>query len=151
MCSTPSCPGRLDLAGFGELGSLLAVIVVASVPGTALQAVIARRLTTGDDEHGYLRDTVLLAACVGGAVAVLSPLLRAFLDVASFAPVLWTAAILVPSTVAFGYLGLLQGAGRFRALAAMLVGGAGRAGHRRDSSLTSPAVGPAPRSPWERW
>ena len=111
----------LDLAGFGELGSLLAVIVVASVPGTALQAVIARRLTTGDDEHGYLRDTVLLAAGVGAVVAVLSPLLRAFLDVGSFGPVLWTAAILVPTTVAFGYLGLLQGAGRFRALAAMLV------------------------------
>ena len=111
----------LDLAGFGELGSLLAVIVVASVPGTALQAVIARRLTTGDDEHGYLRDAVVLALGVGGAVAVLSPLLRTFLDVGSLEPVLWTAAMLVPTTVAFGYLGLLQGAGRFRALAAMLV------------------------------
>ena len=111
----------LDLAAFGELGSLLAVIVVASVPGTALQAVIARRLTIGDDNHAFRRDTLLLAGSVGAAVAVLSPLIRAFLDVDIYAPVWWTAALLVPTTIGFGYLGLLQGAGRFRALGAMLV------------------------------
>ena len=111
----------LDLAAFGELGSLLAVVVVASVPGTALQAVIARRLTTGDDDHDFRRDTLLLAGAVGGTVVVLSPLIRAFLDVDSYAPVWWTAALLVPTTVGFGYLGLLQGAGRFRALGALLV------------------------------
>ena len=110
----------LDVNGFGELGSLLAVMVVASVPGTALQAVIARRLTTGGGEHGYLRDTLILAGSVGGAAAVLSPVLREFLNVGSFAPVLWTAGLLVPTTVAFGYFGLLQGAGRFVALATML-------------------------------
>jgi O-antigen/teichoic acid export membrane protein len=111
----------LDLAAFGELGSLLAVMVVASVPGTALQAVIARRLTTGDDHHAFRRDTLLLAGSVGAAVVVLSPLIRTFLNVDSYAPVLWTAALLVPTTVGFGYLGMLQGAGRFRALGAMLV------------------------------
>ena len=55
----------LDLADFGELGSLLAVTVVATVPGTALQAVIARRLTTGDTGHAFRRDTLWLAGAGG--------------------------------------------------------------------------------------
>jgi hypothetical protein len=110
---------ELGVGGYGELGSLLAVIVVASVPGTALQAVLARRLRAGGDAIHPVKTTLAVAAAVAAAVALMSPALHAFLGIGSYLPVLWTAASLLPTTVAFGWQGMLQGAGRYVELAGL--------------------------------
>ncbi|MEP6852409.1 MAG: hypothetical protein ABJA87_07120 [bacterium] len=111
----------LGVAGYGELASLLAVVVVATVAGTALQAVIARRLSAHGDAAGLVPTILLVATVVTVVTAALSPLLKAFLDIGTYPPVWWTAAFLLPTTLAFGGQGLLQGAGRFRAFGALVV------------------------------
>jgi O-antigen/teichoic acid export membrane protein len=112
---------QLGVSGYGELGSLLAVIVVASVPGTALQAVIARRLSAGHLRAHVLQATALLSVAVGAATLLISPALKAFLAIGSYAPLFWAALSLVPTTIAFGWQGLLQGSGRYRGLGVLIV------------------------------
>jgi O-antigen/teichoic acid export membrane protein len=112
---------QLGVSGYGELGSLLAVIVVASVPGTALQAVIARRLSAGQLRAHVGQTTALLSLAVGAATLLISPALKAFLAIGSYTPLFWTAVSLVPTTIAFGWQGLLQGSGRYRSLGVLIV------------------------------
>jgi O-antigen/teichoic acid export membrane protein len=111
----------LGVSGYGELGSLLAVIVVASVPGTALQAVIARRLSAGQLRAHVWQTTALLSVAVGVATLLVSPALKAFLAIHSYAPLFWAAVSLIPTTIAFGWQGLLQGSGRYRGLGVMVI------------------------------
>ena len=112
---------QLGVSGYGELGSLLAVILVASVPGTALQAVIARRLSAGQLRTHVWQITALLAVAVGAATLLISPALKAFLVIGSYAPLFWAAMSLIPTTIVFGWQGLLQGSGRYRGLGVMVV------------------------------
>jgi O-antigen/teichoic acid export membrane protein len=115
----------LGPSGFGELGALLGVALVASVPGTALQAFIARRIAqhnySPDGDGRLLWQSIQLAVAVGLIVLVCAPALRAFLHISSWAALVWLAALLVPSTVAFGCQGVLQGRHRFHALGVVLV------------------------------
>jgi O-antigen/teichoic acid export membrane protein len=115
----------LGPSGFGELGALLGVALVASVPGTAMQAFIARRIAQRnyppDGDGRLLWQSVQLAVGVGLIVLVSAPALRAFLHIGSWAALVWLAALLVPSTVAFGCQGVLQGRHRFHALGVVLV------------------------------
>ncbi len=110
---------------FGELSALLAIVLVASVPGTALQALIARQIATqkgkdaGDGTIVY--QSLLLAGLVGVLTLVVAPILRLFLHVGSWASLIWLAAVLVPTTVAFGCQGVLQGRQRFHALGVLLI------------------------------
>jgi O-antigen/teichoic acid export membrane protein len=127
---------------FGELSALLAVALVAAVPGTAVQALIARRIAARPDEPAddgrLLRQALLLAVGVGLLLLAVSPVLRLFLHVGSWASLAWLAALLVPTTAAFGCQGVLQGHNRFHALGVLLVlvqaarlaaGGLAAAGH----------------------
>jgi O-antigen/teichoic acid export membrane protein len=115
----------LGPSGFGELGALLGVALVASVPGTAMQAFIARRIAQRDyppDGDGRLLwQSIQLAVAVGVIALVSAPALRAFLHIGSWAALVWLAALLVPSTIAFGCQGVLQGRHRFHALGVVLV------------------------------
>ena len=125
----------LGAPAFGELSALLAVSIVATVPGTAMQAGIARRIARAPQRHedaALLGQAVAVAGAVGAALVLLAPLLRSGLGVESWADVLWLAASTVPTTLAYGCLGVLQGRRRFVALgwllalvqAARLAGGA---------------------------
>lgn len=115
----------LGPSGFGELGALLGVALVASVPGTAFQAFTARRIAQRDSppsgDGRLLWQSVQLAVGVGLIMLVIAPALRAFLHIGSWASLVWLAALLVPSTVAFGCQGVLQGRHRFHALGVVLV------------------------------
>lgn len=114
---------RLGPAGFGEVAPLLAVVIVAGVPGQALQAGIARRVATSSSTGS--RQLLLRSAVVGAAVTsgllVLSPVLKALLRLDGWGALLWTAGSLLPVTVSFAAFGVLQGAERFRRLSAALV------------------------------
>ncbi len=117
----------LEPAAYGALTSLLGVLLVASVPALALQAVVARSIARRPhDEEPGARERALLARCAAvGAlvtlvVAALAPLLSAFLRVGVAGP-LWLAAGLLPLAVLSAVLGVLQGREHFGALATTIV------------------------------
>lgn len=112
---------------FGAVGALLAVVLVGSVPGLALQAVAARRTAVappharGTVDRSLLRGGVLLGAGVAGVVAATTPLLPVYLRLDDASAVLWLALSLWPLTVVHAVQGLLQGRERFAALSAVFV------------------------------
>lgn len=117
---------RLDQDRYGQLTALLGALLVASVPGLAWQAVVARSvaLRPSDEVPGARERALLLRSVVAGvvvaAVAVgLAPLVGVFLH-ASLAGPLWLAAGLLPLSVLSGAMGLLQGAERFGGLAVLI-------------------------------
>jgi O-antigen/teichoic acid export membrane protein len=138
---------RLGPQGFGEVAPLLAVVLVASVPGQALQAGAARRAAGSAGADPATARLLLRALLVGVAVALalvlVAPALRALLDLPAWEAVLWTAGSLLPLTVCFGCLGILQGGERFvRLSAALVVVQAGRlAGGAGGVLLTDSAAG----------
>lgn len=116
----------LDPAAYGELGALLGVLLVGSVPALAVQAVVARAVVKSAPEgpsrrheRDLLRRSLLLGLLVGAGVAAVSPGVAAFLHIGVAGP-LWLAAGLVPLALVSAVLGLLQGAERFGGLALVI-------------------------------
>jgi O-antigen/teichoic acid export membrane protein len=122
----------LGPADYGALGALLALVLVGTVPGVALQAVVARHTTLAGQAVGRLWSRVLVAVvAVGGALGLatllLSPGVAAFLHLPSLGPCLWLAAALLPLPLLSAVQGMLQGREWFGVLAAvLLVAAAGR-------------------------
>jgi O-antigen/teichoic acid export membrane protein len=129
----------LGPAAYGALGALLALVLVGSVPGLALQAVVARRTALlgreGQAEgpwHGrWAPPGVASLALVhragvalAGVTVLAGPGLVAFLHLGSGVPVLWLALALAPTPLLFAVQGLLQGRERYGALAVVMVAGA---------------------------
>lgn len=118
---TVSAAHALDKDGYGELVALLGVLLVASVPGIALQAVVARAIVHGvTDVRGLLRRSFLVGVVLSLVTLAASPLLAAFLHTGVLGPVL-VAAQLLPFAVLCGAMGVVQGQERFGALAVLLV------------------------------
>lgn len=118
----------LDEDRYGELTALLGALLVASVPALALQAVVARSLALrpGDErpgprERALLVRSVLAGLAVAAVAAALAPVIAAFLH-SSVAGPLWLAVGLLPMSVLYAALGILQGEERFAALALLIVG-----------------------------
>ena len=123
----------LGPAAYGELGALLALVLVGSVPGLALQAVVARRTallgrTAGQVGEVPWHGMPAMVNRAGVALAVVTvlvgPGLVAFLHLDSAVPVMWLALALAPTPLLFAVQGLLQGRERFGALAAVMLAGA---------------------------
>jgi O-antigen/teichoic acid export membrane protein len=119
----------LGPADFGALGALLALVLVGTVPGVALQAVVARHTTLAGQAVGRLWSRVLVAVvAVGGALGLLtvaaSPAVAAFLHLPSLGPCLWLAAALLPLPLLSAVQGMLQGREWFGVLAAVLLAAA---------------------------
>jgi O-antigen/teichoic acid export membrane protein len=124
---------ELGPADYGALGALLAVVLVGTVPGVALQAVVARYTALArDDAIAGLWAAVVVAVLGVGAVlglltVIASPGVRAFMHLDSLAPCLWLAVALLPLPLLSAVHGMLQGREWFGALAAvLLVDAAGR-------------------------
>ncbi|WP_460404677.1 lipopolysaccharide biosynthesis protein [Actinophytocola sediminis] len=109
-------------ADFGELGSLLAVLVVGAVPAMGLQTAAALRIArAGRDGASQLCSLGLTTSAVVTAVTAGSaPLLMALLHLDSIWPALCVAASLASITMTCLWYGMLQGTRRFGALAALL-------------------------------
>jgi len=107
----------LGPAAFGALGAVLALILLGSVPGIALQATAARHtaLLAGDrpGQRALWRSLLRLAAWWGAALAAVtvaaSPVLGAWLHLDSPVPLLALALALAPSTFSYASQGMLQG------------------------------------------
>jgi O-antigen/teichoic acid export membrane protein len=131
-------------AAFGELGSLLAVLVVGAVPAMGMQTVSALRVArtkSGDGElverakggHGELLARAegghgeLLAlglttsAAVTGVALLAAPLLVVLLHLDSVWPAIFLALALASITLTGLFYGILQGQGRFATMAGLLV------------------------------
>jgi hypothetical protein len=123
---------RLGPEGFGALAALLGLVLVGNVLALGLQAVVARRVVTGDVAVAVRwapRVGAAGAAAVGGTALLAVPATVHVLHLDSVWPAVALAATLVPLTLLGGQLGLLQGAERMHALAALyVVGGVGKVG-----------------------
>lgn len=115
-------------SAFGELGSLLAVLVVGVVPAMGVQMAVAlktaRAVTAGEPWDGRTGATLGLgltaAVVVAGCGLLASPGLVALLHLDSAAAPIWLACALFPLTLIGTFHGILQGARRFGALARLV-------------------------------
>jgi glycosyltransferase involved in cell wall biosynthesis/O-antigen/teichoic acid export membrane protein len=118
----------LGPASYGTLASLLAVVLVLSVPFGVLQTVLAQRAAVvGADEgaelvSGALKSLIPIALFLGAIVALAAPGLAVFLH-SGVAPALLLAPYVAISILASAPQGVLQGQLRFGALGAVMVGG----------------------------
>lgn len=112
----------LPVDRFGELAALVGVLVTTSVAGTAWQAVVARRVASGErpDPSRLLTDTVIVSVVVGIVVALAAPALRSLLAVDGWSALLWLAVAMVPTTFGYGLQGLVQGENKLVRLGLML-------------------------------
>ncbi|WP_328449970.1 MULTISPECIES: lipopolysaccharide biosynthesis protein [unclassified Amycolatopsis] len=115
---------------FGELSSLLAVLVIGVVPAMGLQTVVALRVARSPQHTGSLFALGLMTSGIVAAAALtLSPLLVLLLHLGSLAPALLVTASLGPLTLLGLFHGLLQGSHRFATLAGLIaLEGAGKVG-----------------------
>ena len=116
----------LDKPGYGELNAYLGALLVLSVPALALQAVVARSVarrppgeTAGPRERALVVRSAVVGLAVSAAGVAVAPLLGAFLHTSVAGP-LWVAVQLAPFAVLSAAMGVLQGAERFPALAAVI-------------------------------
>lgn len=140
----------LGPAGYGEFAALTAAQLVLAVPALALQTVVAREVVLGRDPAALRalawRCTAIVVVLAALLVVPISAALGT--SVAATAAALLTAPMLV---LLAGEQGLLQGAGRFAALAVVLaVAGLGKVapavavlavGGGPGAALTASAVG----------
>jgi glycosyltransferase involved in cell wall biosynthesis/O-antigen/teichoic acid export membrane protein len=124
---------QLGPSDYSALAALLAILIVLSVPQGVLQTVVAQRSAAlrargrADDvvdlAAATTRGVLPLALATGFASLVLAaPLLALFLDV-SLASASMLAPVVVLGTLGAIPLGVLQGALRFGAFAAVVVSG----------------------------
>ncbi|MEA5357950.1 polysaccharide biosynthesis protein [Amycolatopsis sp., V23-08] len=115
---------------FGELSSLLAVLVIGVVPAMALQTVVALRVARSPQHTGSLFALGLVTSGIVAAAALtVSPLLVLLLHLGSLAPALLVTASLGPLTLLGLFHGLLQGSHRFATLAGLIaLEGVGKVG-----------------------
>ncbi len=112
---------------FGAFGSLLALLLIASVPALALQMTVARHVAIeGPSAQAGLwrlarRRGLVLGGVLGGAALVAALPLADYLRLESAGQIALAGAVLVPQPVQAAAHGVLQGRSRFRALAVLLV------------------------------
>lgn len=125
---------------YGALGSLLGLLLVLSVPNSAIQVAITQAVAAttplGEHDGEYILPVSLgpmLASAVvygaGGSLLLLvaSPLLKAFLHLPSLTPAVILATYLLPAAIALVPRAVLLGRLKFRTVAvAMVVGAAVR-------------------------
>jgi O-antigen/teichoic acid export membrane protein len=116
----------LGPASFGALGALLALILLGSVPGIALQAVAARHTALGvarGDPRAPWRPLLRLASWWSVALAAVtvaaSPILAAWLHLGSPLPMAMVALVLAPTPFSYASQGMLQGQEAFLAFGAI--------------------------------
>ncbi|MDN5715808.1 MAG: hypothetical protein L0G89_01095 [Janibacter sp.] len=107
----------------GAVASLLNLITIASVAALSTQLVSAWRVARQrvEAEATALRTGFLVGLIVTAVVIVLTPALVPLLHLDGLTPVLLVATLMVPTCVIAAVLGVLQGAEKFVALAALYV------------------------------
>lgn len=112
---------------YGALGSLMALLLVGVVPAMGLQTATAlylaplRGVAREQAERRLLGSGLVVACLVALVMVAASPLLKAYLHLPAYAPLLLLAAAFWSLTLHGLFQGTLQGNRRFGALAALTV------------------------------
>jgi len=121
---------KLGPTGYGQIGSLLAIFLIASVPATAIQVVTARRVARAHTRDPaeirrvtgpLLRWSMLIGLATTVVLVLASPLLSLALPALSTAQIAFTALTLLPNALIYCYLGIAQGSGRFTVFSVLFV------------------------------
>jgi len=121
---------KLGPTGYGQIGSLLAIFLIASVPATAFQVVTARRVARARSQDPadirevtgpLVRWALLIGVGTTALLVLASPLLSMALPALSTAQIAFTALTLLPNTLIYCYLGIAQGSGRFTTFSALFM------------------------------
>jgi O-antigen/teichoic acid export membrane protein len=122
----------LGPGGYAELGTLLSVFLIGTVPGMAVQAVNARRLAVAADAaegaalvRGLRRRGLAVGAGVAALFVALAPAIAALLPSVTVGGVAWTGVSLAANTVFGSYLGIAQGMSRFVTMTALYLAAQG--------------------------
>ncbi|MEZ0112727.1 hypothetical protein ABH920_006750 [Catenulispora sp. EB89] len=124
----------LGPGGYAELGTLLSVFLIGTVPGLAVQAINARRLAVVAEASPAARAALVRGLrrrglAVGGAVAAvfvaLAPAIAALLPSVTVGGVAWTGVSLAANTVFASYLGIAQGTSRFMTMTVLYLAAQG--------------------------
>ncbi|MFI9818079.1 lipopolysaccharide biosynthesis protein [Saccharothrix variisporea] len=112
----------LNPAAFGELGALLAVLLVGAVPAMGLQTHVALKVAADPDR--LRRPVVGLGLAVAGAVTAVAgvavPIAVPLLRVPDVGAVVWLALCVGPLTLNGLWHGLLQGDRRYALFGALV-------------------------------
>ncbi|MDQ1642678.1 MAG: hypothetical protein QOJ90_2029 [Actinomycetota bacterium] len=132
---------RLGPSDFGVVAALLGVVVVANVAALAVQAVVARRVSSGESSHRVLGLAVRTAVVVGVVSLAAIPAMVLLLHLRTPAAAVWTVLVIAPLILIGAQLGVLQGREQFGRLSVgYVVAAAGKVG----GGLVGLALVPSP-------
>ena len=120
----------LGPADYGALAALLAAGLIGSIPGIALQLVVARSRSR-DPAHAeaeagrWIRLSLVAGVALMLLTWLLAPLAQSYLELAGIAPVLWLGFVMLSSTVTGAFQGRLLGAEQHERLSATYIAVAG--------------------------
>ncbi len=114
-------------AAFGELGALLALLLVGAVPAMGLQTAVALRVAghPGESRSPLVGLGLAVAAVVTAPAGAAAPVVAGVLRVDDVFAVVWLACAVGPLTLNGLWHGLLQGRRRFAAFGAFVATEAG--------------------------
>ena len=124
----------LGPSDYGALAALLAAGLIGSIPGVALQLVVARSQSRdGAGEAGsvtaeaarWIRLSLVTGVALMLLTWLLAPLAESYLSLGGPGPVLWLGPVMLTSTVTGAFQGLLLGSERHERLSATYIGVAG--------------------------
>lgn len=111
----------LSASAYGQLSSLLGLLLISTIPMLALQTVTARRCATADGPAGIVRATAVVGLGSAAVLALLSPALAAFLHLHEVTGVLLVAASVPAGAVLGAAMGVAQGRRNFGRLAVLIL------------------------------
>ena len=111
---------RLSPSDLGALATVLALVAITSVAGQGLQAAIAVRVARAGSLSNAGRATLGAAVLTAGCLLLATPVIMVALHLSPALALLVTATV-VPVVIGSRWLGELQGAQRFLALATAMV------------------------------
>ena len=124
---------RLEPASYGGLSALLGILLVLTVPVSALQLAITRRVAARHDAGidrssvvvgPLLADAVVWGVVLSGVLVAAAPLVRAFLHLPTLSSAVMLAVYVLPAAIALVPRAVLLGQLRFRLVAGGLLTGA---------------------------
>jgi O-antigen/teichoic acid export membrane protein len=115
----------LSKSDYGELSSLLGLLLISTIPMLALQTVAARRAATQTESNGIVRGTAVVGGIATLVLVLLSPALAAFLHLPDLIGILLVAATVPAGAVLGSAMGIAQGRRQFARLALLIVAATG--------------------------
>lgn len=111
----------LGPAGYGEFASLMTIAVIMSIPALAVQSWTARTTAQGSDARAIMPTTAALSllsgVATGGVVLAMAPLI----DTTAVPAAVACALLVAPMAWLSAAEGFLQGLGRLRAFATLIL------------------------------